>query len=85
MSRFIVQGGRPVGGEFRPLGNKNAALPMLAACLLTDAPVRLENVPRILDVDNMLLLLEDLGVRVERHGHAVTLCAAPLRKTELDA
>lgn len=85
MSRFIVQGGRPVGGEFRPLGNKNAALPMLAACLLTDAPVRLENVPRILDVDNMLLLLEDLGVRVERRGHAVTLCAAPLRKTDLDA
>ena len=84
MSRFVIQGGRPVGGEFTPLGNKNAALPMLAACLLTDQPVRLDNVPRILDVDNMLLLLEDLGVDVTRRGHSVTLRAASLRKTDLD-
>lgn len=84
MARFLVTGGRPVGGEFRPLGNKNAALPMLAACLLTDAPVRLDNVPRILDVENMLLLLADLGVSVSRSGHSVTLCAASLRKTALD-
>lgn len=73
-----------MGGEFAPLGNKNAALPMLAACLLTDRPVRLDNVPRILDVDNMLLLLGDLGVDVARRGHAVTLRAASLRKTDLD-
>ena len=73
-----------MGGEFAPLGNKNAALPMLAACLLTDQAVRLDNVPRILDVDNMLLLLEDLGVEVSRRGHTVTLRAAALRKTELD-
>ena len=73
-----------MGGEFAPLGNKNAALPMLAACLLTDRPVRLDNVPRILDVDNMLLLLEDLGVDVTRRGHSVTLRAASLRKTDLD-
>ena len=84
MARFLVTGGRPVGGTFRPLGNKNAALPMLAACLLTDAPVRLDNVPRILDVENMLLLLADLGVTVTRTGHSVTLCAATLRKTALD-
>lgn len=84
MSRFVIKGGRPVGGEFTPLGNKNAALPMLAACLLTDEPVRLDNVPRILDVDNMLLLLEDLGVDVARRGHSVTLRAAALRKTSLD-
>lgn len=84
MSRFVIQGGRPVGGEFTPLGNKNAALPMLAACLLTDEPVRLDNVPRILDVDNMLLLLEDLGVGVTRRGHSVTLRASSLRKTDLD-
>ena len=85
MARLIIQGGKPIGGAFRPLGNKNAALPMLAACVLTDEPVRLENVPRIVDVENMLRLLEGLGVSVERRGHAVALCAAGLRTTTLDA
>lgn len=84
MSSFLVKGGRPVTGSFSPMGNKNAALPMLAACLLTDRPVTLSNVPRITDVENLLLLLEDLGVAVSRRGHTVTLCAASLRKTDLD-
>ena len=84
MSSFLVKGGRPVTGTFSPMGNKNAALPMLAACLLTDRPVTLSNVPRITDVDNLLLLLQDLGVSVSRRGHTVTLCAASLRKTSLD-
>ena len=47
MSTLLIRGGRPVGGFFRPFGNKNAALPMLAAATLTDQPVRLENVPEI--------------------------------------
>jgi UDP-N-acetylglucosamine 1-carboxyvinyltransferase len=84
MARFVVRGGRPLSGEFRPLGNKNAALPMLAACVLTDEPVTLENVPRILDVEHMLQLLCALGVAVSRRGHAVTLCAKGVDKTELD-
>ena len=84
MARFVISGGNRIGGTFRPLGNKNAALPMLAACALTDEPIELENVPGILDVDNMLRLLEDLGVRTARWGNTVELCAAGLRKTELD-
>ena len=84
MARLVIRGGRKIGGAFRPLGNKNAALPMLAACVLTDEPVVLDNVPRILDVENMLKLLADLGVAVSRKGHAVELCAKGLRKTELD-
>ena len=84
MARLVIRGGNTIGGTFRPLGNKNAALPMLAACVLTDEPVVLDNVPRILDVENMLKLLADLGVAVSRKGHAVELCARGLRKTELD-
>ena len=84
MARLVIRGGRRIGGAFRPLGNKNAALPMLAACVLTDEPVVLDNVPRILDVENMLKLLADLGVAVSRKGHAVELCAKGLKKTELD-
>ncbi len=84
MARFIIRGGRKIGGSFRPLGNKNAVLPMLAACVLTDAPLILENVPDILDVGNMLKLLADLGVAVSRQGHSVALCAKGLKKTALD-
>lgn len=83
MARFIIQGGRRISGRFRPLGNKNAVLPMLAASVLTDEPLVLENVPRILDVENMLRLLSDLGVAVSRRGHTVSLCAKGLRKTSL--
>ncbi|HPJ57458.1 MAG TPA: UDP-N-acetylglucosamine 1-carboxyvinyltransferase [Kiritimatiellia bacterium] len=84
MARLIIQGGRRIHGTFTPLGNKNAVLPMLAACVLTDEPVTLENVPRILDVENMLRLLADIGVDVRPRGHSVTLCAKELRKTSLD-
>lgn len=84
MARFIIQGRNKIGGTFRPLGNKNAVLPMLAACVLTDHPLVLTNVPNILDVENMLRLLADLGVDVARRGHTVTLCAKGLNKTALD-
>ncbi|MFN2239962.1 MAG: UDP-N-acetylglucosamine 1-carboxyvinyltransferase [Thermoanaerobaculia bacterium] len=66
MERFIVEGGHRLEGTIRPGGNKNAALPMLAACLLTDEPVILRNLPAIRDVENMLKLLELLGASVER-------------------
>ena len=84
MARFVIRGGKPIGGTFRPLGNKNAVLPMLAACVLTGEPLVLENVPDILDVENMLRLLADLGVAVSRRGHSVELCAKELNKTTLD-
>ena len=57
MEKFIIEGGTQLRGTVTPSGNKNAALPMLAACLLTDEPVTLRNVPRIRDVDDMLALL----------------------------
>jgi UDP-N-acetylglucosamine 1-carboxyvinyltransferase len=64
--RFIVEGGRRLEGTIRPGGNKNAALPILAACLLTDEPVTLRNLPDIQDVRVMLQILEGLGATVER-------------------
>lgn len=84
MATFIIRGGKPVGGVFCPMGNKNAALPMLAACVLTDEVVRLENLPDILDVRNMVSILEDIGVEVRRGGHWVELCGAGVKKTVLD-
>ncbi len=62
MDRFVIEGSQPLQGEVTPAGNKNAALPLLAACLLTSEPVILNNVPDIIDVKNMRLLLESLGV-----------------------
>src|SRR3954451_1424571 len=58
---FVIEGGQPLGGRIRAAGNKNGALPILAACLLTNEPVTLTNMPRIRDVDTMLELLADLG------------------------
>jgi UDP-N-acetylglucosamine 1-carboxyvinyltransferase len=69
-----VQGGRPLAGTIRPAGNKNAALPILAATLLADGPVELENIPKIRDVESMLALLSDLGADVAWTGpNAVTV------------
>ena len=65
MDRFIIQGGHPLQGEVTPSGNKNAALPLLAACVLTDQPITLHNVPQIRDVLNMRALLESLGLEFE--------------------
>jgi len=84
MARFAIQGGRRLGGVQRSPGNKNAALPMLAAALLTDEPVTLRNLPLIDDVRTMLALLEDLGVDVSLRGHRVTLRAAGIRKRRLN-
>lgn len=84
MARFIIRGGRPLGGILKPSGNKNAALPMLAASVLTDAPVLLDNVPKIEDVSAMLAILDDLGVEVTWQGNRLRLCAATLKKRQLD-
>src|ERR671933_2846450 len=82
---FVIGGGRPLNGRIRAAGNKNGALPILAACLLTDEPVVLRNVPHILDVDTMLELLVDLGADAERTAaNEVRVHAAEIAKTELD-
>ena len=77
MEKFVIEGGVPLSGTVVPAGNKNAALPILAACVLTEDEVVLRNVPRIRDVEAMLELLRDLGVRVDWRGaNEVALCAA---------
>src|SRR5919201_4211803 len=62
---FLIEGGRPLSGTVRAAGNKNGALPILAACLLTDEPVTLTNVPRIRDVETMMELVQGLGADVD--------------------
>jgi UDP-N-acetylglucosamine 1-carboxyvinyltransferase len=82
---FVIDGSHPLNGRVRAAGNKNAALPIIAACLLTDAPVILRNVPGILDVDAMLELAGDLGVEIERLGPGeVRVHAAETPRHELD-
>jgi UDP-N-acetylglucosamine 1-carboxyvinyltransferase len=61
---FVIEGAHPLSGRIRAAGNKNGALPILAACLLTDEPVTLSNVPHIRDVETMMELLADLGADV---------------------
>jgi len=68
MEKFIINGGVPLSGEMVPSGNKNAVLPMLAACLLTREPVVLHNVPDILDVRTMLRLMMSLNVKIDKLG-----------------
>ena len=85
MEKFVIQGGQPLAGTIVPEGNKNAALPALAACLLTEEEVVLRNIPRIRDVEAMLELLSGLGVSVDwRDENVVALCAADVRETKVD-
>jgi len=82
---FVIEGGRPLNGTVRAAGNKNGALPILAACLLTDEPVLLHNVPRIRDVETMMALIADLGAEVEWTGaNDVRVHAAGRTSHELD-
>ena len=77
MDKLVVEGGRPLEGTVRCAGAKNAVLPVLAASLLTDEPVRIENAPALADVTTMLDLLRAMGARVDRDGNGtVELCFA---------
>ena len=85
MERFIIEGGTPLRGTVTPSGNKNAALPILAASLLTDEPLTVRNVPRIRDVEDMLALLRGIGVEItEQSPHDLVLHARNIRETKLD-
>lgn len=68
MESFIIEGGRPLRGTITPQGAKNEALEVIAAVLLTPDPVRITNIPDILDVNNLIRLLQDVGVKVMRNG-----------------
>ncbi|HXD09719.1 MAG TPA: UDP-N-acetylglucosamine 1-carboxyvinyltransferase [Anaerolineales bacterium] len=85
MEKFVIEGGVPLSGEVTPAGNKNAALPLIAACLLTDEPVILRNLPPIKDVLVMRQLMESLGVRVEELDPTVwRITARELEPADLD-
>jgi UDP-N-acetylglucosamine 1-carboxyvinyltransferase len=86
VEKLVIEGGQPLEGTVAPAGNKNAALPLLAASLLTDDDVVLHNVPHIRDVEAMLDLLVGLGVEAAwRDEHTVALRARVLATTEVDA
>lgn len=85
MTSFVIEGGHRITGTVKPIGNKNAALPLLSACLLTDEPVILHNVPQIGDVQTMLQLLGGLGVTVAQQGSSMTLCARDVDSTTPDS
>ena len=89
MAIFEIEGGHSIRGTIKPIGNKNAALPLLSACLLTDEPIVLHNMPQIGDIDTMYQILEGLGVEIEKgigpNGQSVRLCARNVNKTQPDA
>lgn len=68
MESFIIEGGHPLKGEIVPQGAKNEALEVICACLLTAEPVRIKNIPDILDVNNLIQLLKDIGVSVKKNA-----------------
>jgi UDP-N-acetylglucosamine 1-carboxyvinyltransferase len=85
MESFVIEGGIPLGGRVSAAGNKNGALPILAATLLATEPVTLTNVPRIRDVETMVELLADIGAEVEWLGaNEIRIDAGNAHKTELD-
>jgi UDP-N-acetylglucosamine 1-carboxyvinyltransferase len=82
---FVIEGGRPLTGRVRAAGNKNGALPILAATLLASEPVTLANVPRLRDVETMVELLLDVGAEAEWLGpNEIRVDAAGVHKTDLD-
>ena len=85
MPTFLIEGDHPLRGEVTPSGNKNATLPLLTACLLTDEPVVLHNIPNIGDVQTMRQLLESLGVSIENiNQNSWRVHARQVRVTDLD-
>jgi UDP-N-acetylglucosamine 1-carboxyvinyltransferase len=85
MEKFVIEGRHPLKGKITPSGNKNAALPMLAACLLTEEAVLLHNVPQIRDVQAMRTLLESLGVTIDTVGpNTWRIQASEVRAADLD-
>ena len=82
MDKLVIQGGARLQGDVRISGAKNAALPILCAGLLAEAPLRLGNVPHLEDVNTTLKLLQHLGVRIERDGEALTLDAGNILSHE---
>ncbi len=83
--RLVIEGGHPLQGVYRVQGNKNAALPLIAASLLSREPVTLHNVPRIVDIENLVRLLGALDVKTEWQGSHLSIDAGSLKEAELPA
>ena len=88
MEKFVIEGGHRLHGEITPTGNKNAALPLLAACLLTEETITYHNLPQINDVRTMLAILQSIGVTVDTsrwdEDKSVRLTARRVASSELD-
>ena len=85
MEKFVIQGGEPLAGELTVAGNKNAALPILAACLLTEEELLLHRVPRIRDTEAQIALLERLGVEATWVAdNSLRLCASAVAEVAVD-
>src|SRR6187399_884681 len=85
MQSFVIEGGKPLSGTVRAAGNKNGALPILAATVLASEPVQLSNVPRIRDVQTMVELLIDIGADAEWLGeNEIRIDPVGVHKSELD-
>src|ERR1700729_1994146 len=85
MEKFVIEGGVPLSGTMVPAGNKNGALPILAASVLTEDEVVVCNVPRIRDVEAMLEILSAIGVDVSwRQPNEVVLCAANVHEVAIE-
>ena len=82
MDKLLIRGGRPLHGEVRISGAKNAALPELCAALLTPEPVILQNIPRLQDVATMLKLIRNMGARADFEGGTVTIDSGELHFPE---
>src|SRR5271155_1062044 len=86
MDKLVIRGGNPLLGTVRISGAKNAALPCMAAALLTDEPVILENIPQVRDIETTRKLLAAMGAEVElgygRAHHRTTICARTLANSE---
>src|SRR6185437_12063620 len=83
--QYIVEGGRRLSGTIEPSGNKNAALPIIAAALLTEHPVTLENVPRIRDTETLVELIRSVGASAEwRSRNTLAIHAKEIRAADLD-
>lgn len=83
--QYVVEGGRRLGGTIEPAGNKNSALPIIAAALLTDQPVTLQNVPRIRDTETLVELIKSIGVAIDwTERNKLAIRASEVRAVDLD-
>ncbi|NLK28057.1 MAG: UDP-N-acetylglucosamine 1-carboxyvinyltransferase [Clostridiales bacterium] len=84
MEQYIIKGGRPLIGEVTISGYKNAALGIIAAAIMTDETVKIDNVPRVKDIDVLLRAIEDIGAKVEREENSVTINASKINCLNVD-